>query len=180
MFQRTGRRFARSRIGSSGRVAHRQFFQQRLNFGLTAQAAGNVTSVNMLSTLETYLGYNFVGTVHRIRGYLAWASAGQLVVGAGIGVFGVEMPTAPNMQLATYLRQGNGVYLPWMWHWNASDPSAPVTTVNRAWGYSTPQIDVRVKRSIKTIDQDLQLYVYNQGPGAVDVGGYFLITLSTK
>ncbi len=179
MYMRTARRFTRGRATTGGRIAHKQFYQQRINFGLAAQAAGNVQSVNLLSTLETYLGFNFVGTVHRIRGYFVWDSAAQIVAGAGIGVFATELPASPTLT-ATYLRQGNGVYLPWMWHWNVSDAGAPVTTVNRAWGYSTPQVDIRTKRVIKTIDQDLQMYVWNQGPGAVDVAAYLTITVATR
>jgi len=180
MYQRTGRRFARSRV-ASGRVAHRQIYHERVSF-LSTIGAGNITSFNLLTALEAYLGYNFTGTVLGIDGWFAFGrtTTGQLAkVGLALGVFAAELPTSTTMTAAS-VSTGNARYLPWMYHYQFSDPNAAFSVLdNQAWGYRSPQIRVRAKRRIKTIDQDLQSYVFNNGAASADYSGMLHIVLAT-
>lgn len=179
MYMRTARRFSRSRaVARGGAVARQHVLHERLNFVFTL-AAGAVTSVNMLAQLEAYLGYNVTGTVKAIHGYFNVSGAANTPIngpGIAIGVFAAELSASPVMTVANNFIGGNPRYLPWMYHMVVEE--APLNLNGQsAWGARSQEVSVRVKRTIKTIDQDLQLYAFSPGQAST-IAGYFHIMVA--
>lgn len=183
MYLRTAGRVrrSRSRVGSGQGVARRKIYQDRVSF-VTQIAPATFAAFNVLVGLEAYLGVNVVGTVLRIRGYLSFnpLTAGQLLNGVGYGfqVADAELPASTTIT-STTLHTGNSRYMKWMDYWNVNEDAAATAPVpTSAWGYRTKMLDVRAKRKISTIDEDLQLWTWNDGANIATCQGWINIVVA--
>ena len=162
----SSRRYVSRGTRRSTRVAHKRYVWERRTLAV-ATAAGALTVVNLLTTLEAELGYNPTGLrVERVEGQLTCVATTAAALSTFVGIGVMPAPFAP---AAGYLNAAEGRYHSWQWYQHFQDVTAAAITAAAAaapYGVFTRLVSVRSKRLLRAAEDQYNLVIDNTGAAA--------------